>query len=302
MKSSKSGIKARTARGLTPLSSWWAKKWMNVVEACVDEELLTKGKIYAKRGQVASIEIEAGLVTAFVQGTRAAPYQIRLGFETVTDNARRLIVMRMREHAYFAANLLVQKMPGEMEEVFSDAGAPFFPTKAAIRRYKCTCDSDTAPCKHIVAVLLLLAEVIDDNPFLLLKLRGIEREGLIDLLTRETNDSASEDLSDYGEEDCAEEGTLSGGSEEEIAEAPLPEENFDMNSWYGSSLAGLKFEIEDKEKSTSALDIMNDFPFWRGETSFRKTLLPYYERVFNTAYELLLGEKKVSAGRPKKLL
>lgn len=301
MKSSKSGIKARAARGLTPLSSWWAKKWMSVVENCVDEDLLTKGKVYAKRGQVASIEIEAGLVTAFVQGTRAMPYQIRLGFETVTDNAKRLIVMRMREHAYFAANLLVQKMPGEMEEVFSDAGAPFFPTKAALRRYKCTCDSDTAPCKHIVAVLLLLAEVIDDNPFLLLKLRGIEREELIDLLTRETNDQ-DYDPSEYDEEDECDEGTISGGADEEITETQLQEENFDMSNWYGSALAGLTFEIEDKEKSSSALDIMNDFPFWRGEASFRKTLLPYYERVFNIAYELLLGEKKVSAGRPKKLL
>lgn len=296
LKSSKNGIKARTSRGVTPVSGWWAKKWIDVVESCVDSLYLTKGRMYAKRGKVLSIKIESGLVTAFVQGTRATPYQIRLGFKTLSDSEKEIIVDKMREHAYFAAHLLVQKMPEEMEQVFSDAGAPFFPTKAAIRRYKCTCNIEATPCKHIVAVLLLLAEVIDDNPFVLLKLRGFNREELINRLTCETGQANSTVINCEGDiDDNDNESTI------ETLPEPARIEDFDIKHWYGESF-NLTFEIEEKEKSTSALDIMNDFPFWRGKHSFRRTLIPYYERGFAMAYEILHGEKKAMLGRPKKLI
>ena len=43
----------------------------------------------------------------------------------------------------------------------------------------CSCPDWSNPCKHIAAVFYLMAESFDNDPFLLFKLRGMEREDLL---------------------------------------------------------------------------------------------------------------------------
>ena len=67
----KCGIKSRTARGHAYGSNWWSRRWVEIMEQCIDSGRLARGKSYARKGQVVNIHIEPGLVTAFVQGSRA---------------------------------------------------------------------------------------------------------------------------------------------------------------------------------------------------------------------------------------
>ena len=310
-RSTKGGIKSRVSRGHFHGSNWWSLRWMEILESSIDAARLSRGRSYARRGQVVDIEIEPGLVTASVQGTRKKPYQIRLGFETLTDEAKALLLFRFRERSSFAARLLAGEMPEEMEKVFREAGVGLFPNKTDLRRYKCTCPDDAAPCKHIIAVLLLLAEVFDDDPFLLLKLRGANRETLINLLTLESSGGSEEDDCDGGEicEDGDPPVIITGGSEndpdmpEAIADRPeVFSEARHPSKWFGDEIPGFKYNIDEKERRIAALEIINDFPFWKGELPFRQSLCQYYERAADLAEEILTGEKKKSVGRPRKLI
>ena len=309
--SKKGGIKSRVNRGRFHGSNWWSLRWMEILESSIDAARLSRGRSYARRGQVVDIEIEPGLVTASVQGTRKKPYQIRLGFETLSDEAKALLLFRFRERSSFAARLLAGEMPEEMEKVFREAGVGLFPNKTDLRRYKCTCPDDAAPCKHIIAVLLLLAEVFDDDPFLLLKLRGANRETLINLLTLESSGGSEEDDCDGGEicEDGDPPVIITGGSEndpdmpEAIADRPeVFSEARHPSKWFGDEIPGFKYNIDEKERRIAALEIINDFPFWKGELPFRQSLCQYYERAADLAEEILTGEKKKSVGRPRKLI
>ena len=100
------GIRSRSRRGRISAANWWSARWMRILEECIDSGRISRGRSYARKGQVTSIEIEPGLVTAFVQGTRKKPYQIKLGFETVAEKEKELLLLRFREHASFAARLL----------------------------------------------------------------------------------------------------------------------------------------------------------------------------------------------------
>ena len=296
------GIKLRSGRGRFIASNWWSQHWLNLLESAMDGSRLARGRTYARKGQVVDISIEPGLVTAFVQGSRKKPYQVRLGFETVSDEARSLLLLRFREHASFAARLLAREMPTEMEEAFIEAGAPLFPSKDAIRKFKCTCPDEEAPCKHIIAVLLILAEVIDDDPFLLLKLRGLDRDRLINLLTAETTP----------QETCAEEWDdvefdsdipdIAGGSDIADERLVIPSREADLSRWYSSELPVFSYSENDGRRQAAALEMMNSFPFWRGEQPFRQTMAQLYDRAADAALEILTGEKKRAVGRPKKLL
>ncbi|NLX84909.1 MAG: hypothetical protein GXZ00_04745 [Synergistaceae bacterium] len=218
-----------------------------------------------------------------------------------------MLLFRFRERSSFAARLLSGEMPDEMEKVFKEAGISLFPSKSALRRYKCSCPDDAAPCKHITAVLLLLAEVFDDDPFLLLKLRGVNRESLINLLTLETSvedvDTIFEDDAEWEDEENS---VISGGSDypgEIISEEQeVCQKETLYAKWYGEDLPEFKYGVEEKENRIAALEVINDFPFWKGEMPFRQSLCQYYERAANSAEEILTGEKKKTVGRPRKLI
>ncbi len=65
-------------------------------------------------------------------------------------------------------------MPTELDALFSEAGFPIFPEQGELEM-TCGCPDWGNPCKHVSAVLYLLAEAFDDDPFLVLAWRGKPR-------------------------------------------------------------------------------------------------------------------------------
>ena len=65
----KGGIRAQSRRGAFG-ESWWARRWISVLESFDLGARLGRGRSYARRGQVLDIAVERGLVEARVQGSR----------------------------------------------------------------------------------------------------------------------------------------------------------------------------------------------------------------------------------------
>jgi uncharacterized Zn finger protein len=64
------GLKARSARGAIG-ESWWSKRFLAVLESFALGTRLTRGRAYARKGQVLSVDVGPGKVTASVQGSRS---------------------------------------------------------------------------------------------------------------------------------------------------------------------------------------------------------------------------------------
>src|SRR5437870_9139516 len=70
------GIKARSgARGKFG-ETWWAGKWVSVLESFGWSNRLQRGRSYARGGQVLDIRVKSGVVHARVQGSRPTPYNV----------------------------------------------------------------------------------------------------------------------------------------------------------------------------------------------------------------------------------
>ncbi len=172
------GLKAQSARGAIG-ESWWSKRFIAVLEAFALGSRLTRGRSYARRGQVLSLEVAPGWVTASVQGSRPAPYRVRIGLAIVAEPTWVEIEAALAAQAIFTARLLAGEMPAQIEEVFDAAGAPLFPTLAGQLSMSCSCPDSTVPCKHIAATFYLLAEAFDVDPFQILHWRGRDRATLL---------------------------------------------------------------------------------------------------------------------------
>ena len=172
------GLKARTARGAIG-ATWWSRRFLTVLESFAMGGRLTRGRTYARKGQVISLEVEPGTVRATVQGSRVQPYDVEIALPPFPELVWAKAEIALSEQALPAAKLLAGDVPPELEEIFATAGAPLFPERGADLHQTCSCPDWGVPCKHLAATFYLLAEAFDDDPFLILRWRGRDRERLL---------------------------------------------------------------------------------------------------------------------------
>jgi len=177
------GIKARSKRG--PIGEqWWSRRFIEVLESLGLASRLSRGRSYARSGQVLGLDIGTGHVTATVQGSRPKPYKVRLTVVPLTTPQWVAVEEALAARAVFRARLLAGEMPAEIEDVFADCGTPLFPRTARDLAMTCSCPDWEVPCKHLAAVCYVLAEAFDDDPFAMLAWRGKGRDDLLAALRR----------------------------------------------------------------------------------------------------------------------
>lgn len=172
------GVKARSVRGAIG-TSWWSARFIEVLEGLGVGGRLQRGRNYARRGQVVSLDIDAGTVTASVQGSRPKPYRVRIGITAFGKAEWAAVEEALAGNAWYVATLLAGEMPADIEDVFTAVGLSLFPRSAGELSLDCSCPDWEVPCKHLAAVFYLLAEQFDDDPFRILAWRGREREDLL---------------------------------------------------------------------------------------------------------------------------
>jgi uncharacterized Zn finger protein len=195
----KNGLTARSERGDIG-EQWWSRRFIGVLESFALGTRLTRGRSYARKGQVISLVIEPGEVTAEVQGSRVTPYRVKIGLKKFSELVWAKVEVVLAEQALHSAQLLAGEFPRELEPVFAQTGAPLFPARLADLDLRCTCPDQAVPCKHIAAVFYLLAERFDDDPFLILRWRGRGREALLDRLRALRGDEEVEETESEAEE------------------------------------------------------------------------------------------------------
>jgi uncharacterized Zn finger protein len=210
------GIKAKSERGAIG-STWWSKRWIGVLESFSMGTRLTRGRSYARQGQVISIDVQPGIVTAKVQGSQPKPYNIKIRLKPLSDQDWDKVTEAMAAQALFAAKLLAGEMPTNIEEAFHAVNLSLFPTAVKDLVTDCSCPDWANPCKHIAAVYYLLAERFDEDPFLIFKLRGRIKEQIIQTLREKRTQTLPAESVSLSEDDGASEADNSTLLEEKLA-------------------------------------------------------------------------------------
>ncbi|MER5335535.1 SWIM zinc finger family protein [Micromonospora sp. NPDC002717] len=187
------GLRARSTRGAIG-RSWWSRRFLEVLESFALGTRLTRGRSYARAGQVVRLDVAPGTVSAVVQGSRAQPYEVSIALTPFPPELWSRVEADLAAQAFFSARLLAGDLPPELEELFAAAGAPLFPAGVAELRQRCSCPDFAVPCKHLAATFYLLAEAFDADPFQLLHWRGRGRAELLDRLRALRAGTAAADL------------------------------------------------------------------------------------------------------------
>lgn len=182
------GIRASSKRG-TIGSTWWSRRFLDVLESFDVGGRLARGRSYARSGQVLSLVVSAGSVTSAVQGSHPDPYEVTVELPVIEPSDWRQVEEAIAGQALFHAKLLAGHVPPELEQVFDGLGLGLFPQPGELSM-RCGCPDVSVPCKHLAATVYLLAEAFDRDPFLLLAWRGRTKADLVCGL-RQGDDSQS---------------------------------------------------------------------------------------------------------------
>jgi uncharacterized Zn finger protein len=273
-RAAKGGIKAQSKKGQFG-ATWWAKRWIAVLESFDIGARLQRGRSYARRGQVLSIDVGEGSVTAKVQGSRPTPYEVSIQVHVLPAGDWDTLLQALAGQALFSAKLLAGEMPQDIEQVFKDAGLSLFPARLDDLETSCSCPDYSNPCKHIAAVYYLLGEEFDRDPFLLFRLRGLGREELVRRLgAASPGDAASPEAAAPAAPAPAQ---------------PLPAEPAAF--WSAGALPDDLFgDVQAPPMSAAWPKRLGNFPFWRGNERFLEALEPAYRRASRRGLDTFLGE------------
>ncbi|MFX1274519.1 MAG: SWIM zinc finger family protein [Promethearchaeota archaeon] len=154
-------------------STSWGKKWIKSNLKIGRPFRMQRGIEYVKdQTRIDNISIGDGQIFGTVQGTAPTPYRVKIIFDTIPEEVWQKIIIDLTKKTLNLIELLNGIMPEDINDFFSKHGFNLFPDAAKGLNATCSCPDTAIPCKHIAAIILYLARVLDFNPFLLLELHG----------------------------------------------------------------------------------------------------------------------------------
>ncbi|MDX2843602.1 SWIM zinc finger family protein, partial [Streptomyces ipomoeae] len=187
----------RPSGGEAFAESWWGNAWVSALEeGALDAARLARGRAYADKGHVDAITVTPGLVLAYVHGSRPRPYRVQIRVRTLDDTEWDRLLDAAAERPGRIAALLDKQLPqaladtgprdaGDTGDTGTRAGpgVRLLPGPGELDPH-CSCPDFGHPCKHAAALCYQTARLLDEDPFVLLLLRGRGERQLLDALSR----------------------------------------------------------------------------------------------------------------------
>ena len=159
--------------------TWWGAQWLQALTQIDHENRLPRGRSYANRGAVLDLDVQDGRVRARVQGSRPRPYDVDIQVPpTSAGDASRLVTSLAADSSLIARLLNRELDPAVLQEA-QRLSIPVFPARWSDLKMHCSCPDLAVPCKHLAAVIYLLSQEIDGDPFLVFSLRGLDLPRLL---------------------------------------------------------------------------------------------------------------------------
>ena len=185
--------KPRRVRGGVKLSDsgwtlgmhWVARRWLDLLEASASADIIRLGADYARKGQTRALRIESGRIAATVQGRVSPAYRVSIDVPVIAPEQWESVIRLMGDQAIHAARLLSGELPGALDELFQTVNLSVPPPAASDIHATCNCSDAQAGqvwCKHACCAALLVAQELQNNPFLIFTLRGMPGEVLAERL------------------------------------------------------------------------------------------------------------------------
>lgn len=165
--------------GRSLANQWWGKAWNKNLEAYSDfSNRLPRGRSYVRQGAVLDLKINAGKITALVQGSVGSPYKVNIEIKKINKTTWSKVCQQAAGQLDSVQALLAGEFPKDLANLFYDRKAGLFPSPKQIT-LNCSCPDWAEMCKHVAATLYGVGARLDHAPELFFTLRGVQMSDLV---------------------------------------------------------------------------------------------------------------------------
>lgn len=170
-------------------TSFWGKAWCQNLENYADwANRLPRGRSYARNGSILDLQIDPGEIRALVSGSSV--YKINITISKLDSKKWDAIRKDCAEHVGSMLDLMRGKLPKDVLVRFTDRNAGMFPSPKELKVH-CSCPDYASVCKHVAATLYGVGHLLDSEPELFFKMRGVDQKELMAaVLQKTTHDDA----------------------------------------------------------------------------------------------------------------
>lgn len=162
-------------------TSWWGRAWLKALEdTALDLQQLKEGRRLAREGRVGAVSVRPGRITAVVSGRDGSTYRSDVLLQELDGPEWDRFLGMAAERAGHIAALLDREMPPHLVEDAAAAGMDLLPGIGDLEP-ECTCEA-WDHCPHTAALCYQVARLLDQDPFVLLLMRGRGERRLLDEL------------------------------------------------------------------------------------------------------------------------
>jgi uncharacterized Zn finger protein len=164
-------------RSTSRAATWWGRAWVRAVEeAAYAETDLHAARQLSRSGAIGGITVDAGRVLAQVHH-RADVWAVGTTVPELDPVSRRAFVEVVAGESGHVAALMAGELPHRLVEQAEEAGVELLPYGGELGS-ACPCAAWVDPCVHALAVMLQVAWLVDGDPWVLLRLRGLSPDDL----------------------------------------------------------------------------------------------------------------------------
>ncbi|MET9673229.1 SWF or SNF family helicase [Streptomyces sp. NPDC006482] len=169
------------AKGAAFTRTWWGRAWLKALEdTALDGQQLKAGRRHARAGAVGAVSVRPGRITAIVKDRDGTAHRSDvLVREFSEEEWERLLDLAVDSAGHIAA-LLEREMPPHLVEDAAVAGLDLLPGIGDLDP-ECGCEA-WDHCPHTSALCYQVARLLDEDPFVLLLMRGRGERTLLDQL------------------------------------------------------------------------------------------------------------------------
>ncbi len=156
--------------------SWWSKRWLEGLKAADEKGRLKSGRTDWLNGKLISATFHTGTLTleGALEGSGYFPYEASIGFRPIErEKVDALLAAVSREPRLLAA-LLKHEFPEALYSLTESLGIDLFPSGFDSLAMHCTCPGKDRPCRHLATLCYELVSAIEEDPFTLFRLRGVD--------------------------------------------------------------------------------------------------------------------------------
>lgn len=265
--------------------TWWGTKFMDALNNFMEEGRLKRGRSYSGNNRILAFNMNESSIDAKVRGNanpyfgvyKEPKYKTSLSFKKISEDKWQKIIDKMSGNVALMSKLILNEMPDNIEDVFTEFGENFLPIKSKDINSNCSCPDWDNPCKHIAGVYFRVASLLDRDPFLMFELRGMPKAKLQEALNKtELGKALFTSLIKKDLKIQVSENYYSRPKEIDF------DQNVDLiNFWNGSKIPEKEISMTNLESVSGILiKKQGDYPpFWQRDNSFTKSMEDIYDFI-----------------------